>query len=252
MIRLLAILTLCLTALSARAQEEIVLGLSQDEVAISATFTGSEILIFGAIRRESPPPEFSDLGVIIAVAGPNVPTTVRKKERIAGIWVNTRSVEIEIAPSFYAVATSGPMDDVLNPLEDLQQAITGERVIRAVGQDAFSTNDFTDAYARLKEREDLFQVLEGAVSVDEDTLFHTSIALPSKLVEGNYRTRIFITRNGQVVDQIRVIIPVFKVGIERWLYNLATEQGAIYGLLSLFIAAISGWAASAIFGRLRR
>ena len=251
MIRLFAIL-LMLLPLPLHAREKIVLGLSQDEVSITASFTGSEILIFGAISRQTPPPETTELGVIIAVAGPNVPVEVREKDRVAGIWVNTDSTAIDIAPSFYAVATSAPLGDVLLPLEDLHNAISWQRVVRAVGQDAFAINDFTQAYMRIKESEGLFQLLEGAVALDDDTLFHTEIALPSNLTEGDYKTRIFLTRDGHIIDDFQTVIPVYKVGIERWLYNLSQTHAAMYGVLSLLIAALAGWAASAAFAALRR
>ena len=251
MIRLVTFLLMLLPSL-ALAQEKLVLGLSQDEVSITATFTGSELLIFGAISRETPPPQNSELGVIIAVAGPNVPVTIRRKERVAGIWINTESTNIDIAPSFYAVATSGPLNEVLRPLEDLQHAITWDRVVRSAGQDAFSTTEFSEAFARIKESSNLFQMLEGAVALEDDTLFHTAITLPSNLTEGPYRTRIFLTRGGQVIDTLDTNIPVFKVGMERWLYNLSREQSALYGLLALLIAIIAGWTASAAFNAMRR
>ena len=100
MIRLVALLLL--VALPAKA-EEIVLGLSRDEVAITATFEGSDILVFGAIRREAPIPTDSKLGVIVTIAGPDEPVMVRRKDRRVGIWVNTEGVEVDAAPSFYAV-----------------------------------------------------------------------------------------------------------------------------------------------------
>ena len=90
MMRLLSLLILL--AAPAFAEEEIVLGLSQDEVAITATFEGSEILVFGAIRRDSPLPS-GLLGVIVTVAGPNVPIVVRRKDRRLGIWVNVDDVK---------------------------------------------------------------------------------------------------------------------------------------------------------------
>ena len=96
LLRLLALLAFI--ALPAHADEEIVLGLSQDEIDITATFVGSEILVFGAIKRDSPAPD-GQLGVIVTVAGPDTPVTVRRKERRFGIWVNVDDVEIAAAPS---------------------------------------------------------------------------------------------------------------------------------------------------------
>ena len=48
--------------------EKVVLGMSQDEVAITATFDGSNILVFGAIQRDAPIPE-TPIDVIVTVSG---------------------------------------------------------------------------------------------------------------------------------------------------------------------------------------
>ena len=249
MIRLLAFLTVL--ALPAQA-EQIVLGLSRDQVAITANFDGSDILIFGAVKRETPIPAGDDLGVIVTVAGPTLPVTVRRKDRRLGIWVNTDDVEVDAAPSFYAVASSGPMRSVLRDVEDLRYKVTIPRAIRSVGAEVSDSRAFTQALIRIRAGQGLYQVLEGAVDLEEETLFRTAITLPANLTEGNYMARIFLTRDGRVIDEYITSIPVEKVGMERWLYNLAHEQAMLYGLMSLAIAIGAGWGASAAFSMLRR
>lgn len=249
MLRLLALFLIL--AMPAKA-EEIVLGLSRDEVAITATFEGSDILVFGAVKREAPIASDSNLGVIVTVAGPDRPVMVRRKDRRLGIWVNTDAVEVDAAPSFYAVATSGPITDVLRDTEDLRHRITIPRAIRSVGATVDDSPAFTEALMRIRERSDLYQVLEGEVDLEQDTLFRTAITLPANLTEGDYEAHIFLTRDGTVIDEYITTIPVKKVGLERWLYNLAHEQALLYGLMSLAIAIASGWGASAAFSLLRR
>ena len=234
------------------AAEEIVLGLSRDEVSISASFEGSDILVFGAIKREAPIADDSKLGIIVTVAGPDLPITVRRKDRRLGIWVNTDHVNVDLAPSFYAVATNAPMTEVLRDLEDLRHEISIPRAIRSVGAEVSDSANFTEALIRIRQQQELYQNLEGAVDLDEDTLFRTAITLPANLTEGSYEARIFLTRDGKVIDEHVTIIPVQKVGLERWLYNLAQDQSVIYGLMSLAIAIAAGWGASAVFTLLRR
>jgi uncharacterized protein (TIGR02186 family) len=94
-----ALLVLVLLTGMARG-EEVVAGLSQNRISITASFDGSEILIFGAVKRDTPPPVSPPLEVVVTVAGPSVPVTVRRKDRRFGIWVNTQSVEVDEAPSF--------------------------------------------------------------------------------------------------------------------------------------------------------
>ncbi|MEM8692374.1 MAG: TIGR02186 family protein [Pseudomonadota bacterium] len=233
--------------------EEVVLGLSQDEVAITTQFDGSEILIFGAVKREEAIPEGPPLQVIVTVAGPSEPVTVRRKEKRFGIWVNTDAVEVDRAPSFYAVATSGLLREVLSNVEDLRNKISVPRAIRSVGA-PMSINDagsFTEALIRIRRANQLYQLLENQVVVDDQTLFRTSIRLPAALTEGAYRTRIFLTRKGKVISQYETSIDVRKVGLERWLFTLSREMPLIYGLMSLAIAIAAGWGASAAFRLIR-
>ncbi|MET4101741.1 uncharacterized protein (TIGR02186 family) [Roseovarius sp. MBR-78] len=245
-------LLFCLAALPLRA-EEVVLGLSKDRVAITATFEGSDILIFGAVKREAPIPDIP-LDVVITVAGPSLPVSVRRKERVLGIWVNTDTVALDSAPTFYAVASSGPLEQVLTDTEDLRHRVSIPRAIRSVGAASMAEDveSFTDALIRIRERTNAYQLLENSVALDEQTLFRTAISLPANLTEGAYQTRIFLTREGRVVAQFETVIDVRKVGLERWLFTLSRQQPLLYGLMSLAIAIAAGWSASAAFRVLRR
>lgn len=233
--------------------ESVVLGLSQNEIAITTSFDGSEILVFGAVKREEPVPDGPQLQVIVTVAGPSVPVVVRRKEKRLGIWVNTDAVEVDRAPSFYAVATSGVLREILRDIEDLRYKISVPRAIRSVGAPATvgDTTLFTDALIRIRSRSQLYQLQENHVVVDEQTLFRGRIELPAALTEGAYVTRIFLTRDGKVLSTYQTTIDVRKVGLERWLFGLSREQPLLYGLMSLAIAIGAGWLASAAFSLLR-
>lgn len=250
MLRALALLLLL--ALPAQA-EEVVAGLSQNRISITTNFDGSEILIFGAVKRETAIPEGGPLQVIVTVAGPSEPVVVRKKDRRFGIWVNTDAVEVDLAPSYYAVATSAPWREVVRDVEDLRHKISVQRAIRSVGAPAtvLDAASFTEALIRIRERRDLYQTNIGSVSVSEETLFNTAVQLPANLTEGIYTARFFLTRDGVVIDRHETEISVQKVGLERFLFNLAHEQPLVYGILSLFIAIAAGWGASAFFRYLR-
>lgn len=252
MLRLLFALILLVTPAWA-AKEEVVLGLSQDRVAITATFDGSEILIFGAVKRETPIPDDDPLEVIVAVSGPSEPVLVRRKEKKLGIWVNVDSVLVDRAPAFYAVATSAPFDQILTNTEDLRHKVSIDRAIRSVGADMHIQDaaEFAEAVKRIRASRDLYSIRENTVAVDQQTLFRTAIKMPADLTEGDYATRIFLTRGGQVVSSYETTIDVRKVGLEKLLYSMSREQPFLYGLMSLAIAIAAGWGASAAFRLLR-
>ncbi|MEO0485639.1 MAG: TIGR02186 family protein [Pseudomonadota bacterium] len=235
------------------AQEEIVADLSQNEVAITTTFTGSEILIFGAVKRGAEVDETYPLHALITVAAPSAPVVVRKKDRVAGIWVNTEEVHIDSAPAFYAIETSAAFADTISDTEDLRYRISTDRAIRVVGaaEESDHPEDFQEALTRIRQTQGAYVVDEGGVTVTDEVLIRSSVGLPANLVEGDYEVRIFLTRNREVVSTFETSIAVNKVGLERFLFSLSRERPLIYGLMAIAIAIAAGWLASAAFRVLR-
>lgn len=246
---MIRILVLWLLLAVPAQSEEVVLGLSHDQVAITATFDGSELLIFGAVKRDSPIPEGAPLDVVMTLAGPSSTIDIRRKSREMGIWINTDAVRITRVPSFYAVASTGPLSEILSDSADSQYRISIDTALLSpsITSTVKDTSTFVEALVRLRKEDGLFQVREGGILLDEQTLFRTSLALPASLVEGQYATRIFLLRNGAVVDFYETLVVVEKVGLERWLFLLSQQRPLAYGILSLVIAIAAGWLASAVF-----
>ncbi|WP_111428588.1 TIGR02186 family protein [Rhodobacteraceae bacterium DSL-40] len=246
----LLLLALWLAAPVALAQETVVTGLSTENIALNATFDGSELFVFGAIRRDAPIPEDADpLDVIITIKGPVRPITVREKSRWFGIWVNRSAVRIRETPSFYAIASTRPMGDLLTETERLRYRIGMDQAVRKVesAPGVEDTRPFAEAVVRLREESGLYARLDGDVSLAEDTLFQTHIKLPSNIVEGDYVAEFFLVRDRKVISSGAAEIVVEKTGIERWLYNLAHNRPFIYGLFSVALALAAGWLAATAF-----
>ncbi|MGD9919059.1 MAG: TIGR02186 family protein [Paenirhodobacter sp.] len=249
MIRLLLLLLLC--ALPARA-ENVVAGLSNDNIGITAAFNGSSILIYGAVQRDAPLPP-GKLGIVVTLEGPSQEVTIRRKSREFGIWVNTEKVRVAAAPSYYAVSSSAPLAEILDPAVDVQQRISIPLAMRAFAGplEVEDARPFTEALLRIREREGFYSEHVGAVTIVDSTLFRADFDLPANLIEGDYKTRIFLLRDGQLVDHYQAAISVRRVGLERWLYMLSRQHAAVYGVLSLALAVFAGWAAAEAFRRLR-
>ncbi|MEM7547843.1 MAG: TIGR02186 family protein [Pseudomonadota bacterium] len=236
-------------------RERVVASLSQSSVGITATFSGSEIFVFGAVDRDRLADERDDdLDVIVSVIGPEEPALVRRKSRQLGIWVNSATVTIDSAPSFYAIATTGPLREILSDTSDLRHRISIDRAVRVVGEasNVDRPADFAEAIVRLRRAAGVYFEQIDAVKVTERKLFQTAIALPANIIEGDYEARVYILREGRVIDDFATGIEVRKVGLERWIYTLAQEQSLIYGILSILVALLAGWGASEIFRLLRR
>ncbi|MEM6440056.1 MAG: TIGR02186 family protein, partial [Pseudomonadota bacterium] len=213
-----------------------------------------EIFVFGAVKREAPPAEVQ-VDVVVAVEGPSAPVLVRRKARRFGIWANAETARIDAAPSFYAVAATGPLQDVVSADDDRRHRIgVGAKVQAAELGGGASPEDrdlFREALIRLRARDGLYLENVEPVRVTEGTLFTARFALPANLVEGDYRARVFLLHDRSVVDQFETSIAVRKAGMERFLFALSRESPLVYGLLSIAVALAAGWAASEAFRLLR-
>lgn len=254
--RVLATLFLAALAWAAplAAQETIVSDLSQNRVSITANFDGSQIFVFGAVRRYAEVPEDAGrLEVVIEVAGPPRQVTVRKKDRRWGIWVNTESLQIDRAPSFYAIAATSPLADILPPSENALFTIGLQDAVKLLQPAADRDFDaYRAALIRLRSENGHYVEGQGDVRLSQATLFTAEFLLPANLTEGDYTARIVLIRGQRVIATATNVITVRKSGLEKWLYDLAHEQALLYGLLSLAIALFSGWFASEVFRLLRR
>ncbi len=255
MLRILSFSFALLAGAVAAQTEELVVDLSQNHVAITADYSGSEIFVFGAIKRDHPLPEgTAPLEVAIVVEGPLEPVTVRRKEKKLGIWVNAASVEVEEAPSFFAVATTGPLDEILTESMQADYAIGIDHAVRRLAHDSDNPDmeSFNEAVTRIRVDSGLYSERDGIVHLTDETLFRASIQLPANLVEGDFSAKVFLIRDRNVISQTTVGIEVRKTGLERWLYNLAQDQALLYGLMSLLVALVAGYGASELFRLLKR
>lgn len=257
--RALLLIALLLASLPARASE-IVGALSQNRVSLTANFSGSEILIFGAIRLNTEAAQARADGVptpydvVIVIEGPRQTIAIWRKDRRGGIWLNVDSVTMASVPSFYAVASTAPLTEIVTPETDAEfrisarQAIRVEQTIGAAPEAAV----FAEALLRIRERAAQYLSLDRYVQLDRDILFRANVRLPANLTEGAYTTRMYLMHEGQVIHQFRTAIFVRKDGFERWIHQMAYDQPLIYGMMALAIALVAGWGASALFRLIRQ
>ncbi|HET7408869.1 MAG TPA: TIGR02186 family protein, partial [Paracoccaceae bacterium] len=154
------------------AAETVVASLSQHDVSLTTGFAGSEIFVYGAVRRTAPRPEpTGELDIIITVTGPEAPVVVRRKERHFGIWTNGPPVQVDAAPSFYVVASSDGFRETITWTDDLRYRIGLDYVITLIDAPAWIENReaYRVAVARVREAEGLYSVLPNSVRIIENT-----------------------------------------------------------------------------------
>lgn len=254
--RVLALLLLAFSTLAGPASaERTVMALSQEEVGISATFDGTDILVYGGITLETGETRpAGPLGVIVTVDGPPAIATVRRKTSVGGIWINSDAGRYVPVPSFYSVASTAPLDRLVTPEEDRLYAIGIAARVRSVTvrRPTGEAEQFDEALQRIGLRDGRFRLRPDGVELRSGTLFQASFSLPATISNGDYVVRVFLTRDGQVIDASRRVFAVKKAPVERFVFQLAKENGTLYGVLCVVLAVAAGWLASVVVGLIRK
>ncbi len=241
-IGLWALLAAAAVASGALAQRApLVADLSSYVIAIDSGFTGTEVLLYGAVD------EAGDL--IVVVRGPAERVVVRRKDRVAGVWMNRDSIVFDGVPAYYAVAATRPLAEIARPaLLSLHQiGIDAVRLTPLAERPADEIETFRKALVRQRTRDGLYTGTPGKVSFLGERLFRTRLYVPANVPTGAYRAEVFLIRDGAVVSAEATPLFINKTGFQAEVAFIAHTRPALYGLAAILIALAAGWAAAAAF-----
>jgi len=216
--------------------------LSLRSIEIDSSFKGTEILLFGARN---------DAGdVVVVVRGPESSYIVRKKERVAGIWANSKQAVLHNVNGYYVVASSRPLDELRNDslLDSLGIGINNLK-IDIEAKEGVDGPEFKQAFFDKKEKTNLYFPKIGNVSFIGDTLFRTIIRFPDNIPRGVYNAEVYLLSDGQVSGIQSTPLFVKKMGFDAMVFDFAYDYPASYGIMAVLLALIAGWGAGAIFRR---
>lgn len=261
---LLALLGLLLLQFAASAQiiepaatrsdkfsERLDIGISTNEIAISSDFAGAGITVFGAIDDvDELLLQIGAYDVVVALEGPLRATTVRRKERVAGIWINRHSIRFEPIPASYSMSSTRPLENITAPMELSSRDIGIDNIrLAAYGSigDGSLLKDFRDALRRIKRSTGLYQRVPNGVEFISKSLFRASVSLPANIPLGLHRVRAVLYKNGEYVMETSLPLRVVKTGMEQFIYNFAHRYSFMYGIVAVLLALVTGWLGSVIF-----
>lgn len=236
---------------AALAQPRLVTDLSQSRIDISYRFAGAELLIFGAIQYPGGRAPADPPGIAVVLRGPAEPATVRKKARVAGIWINTQSMRFESTPGYYAVATTRPIGDLLDERNAAiyEIGLGNLQLSPATAADPQFTSHFEQGLVSLRQREGLFVEQPYGVQVTDKVLYRARLPIPSAVPVGNYQAEIYLIGNGEVRARSTTPVIIDKSGFERGIYVFAHEHSFLYGLAAVAIALGMGVLAGVLLRR---
>ncbi|MFZ4687830.1 MAG: TIGR02186 family protein [Polymorphobacter sp.] len=238
--------------LVAASPTTLITDLSQGRIDINTTFKGADLLVFGAIQYPAGAVPDAPPDIAIVVRGPAEPVTVRRKERVAGIWLNTDAVRFESVPGFYAVATTRPIDQLADDRTTAiyEIGIGNLQLSPASGISDAETGIFERGLIAAKRQSGLFFEDGDAVTVTRNVLYRARIAIPAIVPVGDYTAEIHLIRKGRVIASSTTPISIGKSGFERWVYVMAQDHSLAYGLAAVAVALLAGWIASLVTRRL--
>ena len=245
-------LLLCVAPLlMAQAEPKLVPDISSRSIEIRYSFSGAQLLLFGAILYPGGRIPRRPADVIVVLKGPVEPILVREKQKIAGIWMNADSNRFRSAPSFYAVASSAPVRQLVDErtaavyelgLQDLQLSPGG-------GALPDKERRFESGLLELREREGLYAEHPNGVEISQGVLYRARIGIPSQVPVGTYTAETFLVSDGKVIAAATKEIEIGKSGFERFVALAARQHGFLYGLAAVTLSLVLGWAAAMAFRR---
>jgi uncharacterized protein (TIGR02186 family) len=240
----------------AAAVERVEADVSTRTIAVTSGYSGAEIVVFGTVENSRQPSAESGLyDVVVIVEGSPGPLTVRKKSRVAGLWVNTQSFSFASVPSYYALASTRPVEEFVDPamLDELAIGLDRVRMVAAGKPDTRVTSeallDYKAAVVRLKSGQNLFLRNDYGVTFSGRSLFRSSIELPANVPVGPLTARIYLFRDGELLSRYQSRVVLAREGVERVLHEFAYGQPLIYGIFTVALSLSVGLLASALFNR---
>lgn len=236
-------------------RESVHADVSTRRIAVTSTFSGTGIIVFGAVDNSRQASAESGLyDVVIVISGAPSRLVARKKSNVGGLWINTSSVTFTSVPSYYAISSTRPLDEIAS--EDVLKSsgigfdfvpMTFHRSARNLT--AAEIKEWRDAVVRLKQHERLYQQDEYGVAFVGRSLFRSAFDMPATVTVGAFETRVYLFRDGELLSTYTTKLDLEREGLEHFVHRFAFDHPFFYGVFTVLIAVGAGMLASYVFNR---
>ena len=245
------LLTLLAPTLLGASKPVLVPDVSARSIEIRYSFTGAQLLLFGAILYPGGRVPADDADIAIVVKGPVEPVVVREKQQIAGIWMNADSHRFRSAPSFYAIASSRPIRELVDERTAAIYELGFDNLQLSPGGGALPEKEqrFEKGLLDLRQRQRLYVESPKGVEISEGVLYRARIDIPSQVPVGTYTAETFLIDDERVIAAATREIEIGKSGFERFVALAARRHSFLYGLAAMLMSLALGYAAAWVFAR---
>ena len=243
---ILLIIIIALNSFKVFAKDNLVTDLSESTVEISSTFSGADILLFGAYDGQK------NDDIIVVVSGQKGNIKVDKKEKKFGIWMITESIKFSNVPKYYYIASNRKIKEITNKTEIKKRKLDFNNFELKNNKIYYNNVDknWYEALKRNMKKKQFWKIEENSIKLNKNTLFRKTLSIPSNVSTGKYNVKILHYRKGNLISQEESKIKINKTGISANIYNIAQNFSAIYGIIAVIIALFVGWFTNFIFRRI--
>lgn len=234
-----------------QAKPVLVPDISSRSVQIRYSFTGAQLLLFGAILYPGGRAPTRPADIVVVLRGPVEPIILREKQKIAGIWMNADSNRFRSAPAYYAVASSRPVSELVDERTAAIYEMGLQNLQLSPGGGALPEKErrFEAGLLDLRRRQGLYAEHPNGVEISEGVLYRATISIPSQVPVGTYTAETFLVDRGRVLAAATREIEIDKSGFERFVALAARRHAFLYGMASVLLSLGLGWAAAQLFRR---
>tara|TARA_X000000950_G_scaffold41854_1_gene45933 strand:- start:63 stop:815 length:753 start_codon:yes stop_codon:yes gene_type:complete len=243
---ILLIIIIALNSFTVFAKDNLVTDLSESTIEISSTFSGADILLFGAYDGQK------NDDIIVLVSGQKGTVKIDKKEKKFGIWMITESIKFSNVPKYYYIASNRKIKEITNKTEIKKRKLDFNNFELKNNKIYYNNVDknWYEALKRNMKKKQFWKIEENSIKLNKNTLFRKTLSIPSNVSTGKYNVKILHYRKGNLISQEESKIKINKTGISANIYNIAQNFSAIYGIIAVIIALFVGWFTNFIFRRI--
>ena len=228
--------------LSVNKQQKIVTDMVVDHIDITTGFNGAKFEMYGARAAEG--------DVVVVLRGPDKDMNVRRKEKSWAGWRYGKEVVFSRLPSFYRVAATRPLKDILGAdvLSEYQIGVSALAFLAPHEKQEDILTLFKQALIRNQQDKALLSKHITQITPLGDRFFKVSFYLPHNVPVGEYTVSVFYLENQKITATNHHDLLVEQVGTNSSIKVFAEESPLFYGALCVLLALLAGW----VSNRLKR
>jgi uncharacterized protein (TIGR02186 family) len=221
---------------------------NHDHITIDFFYHGSTV----SIKGDSDP----GVDLIIKITSPEGHQVLKQKGKVGGaLWMNVGQLKFEHTPDFYGLYSTKKVEDILKP-EEMTKYVIGYQAlekhvdISPVANDEEKSKWFGE-FVKFKEAQNVYAYSFGKITTTEKPggkqEYYILTDWPYQAAPGDYLVTVYAVKNGTVVEQAEAKVNVEQVGAVKVLANMAKNNAAFYGFLSVGIALTAGFGVGMVF-----